>query len=441
MVRPYELILKKREGGELSTEEIRAWVRGVTDGSVSDAQSAALLMAILFRGMSDRETTDLTLAMAASGRQVDLSSVPGVKVDKHSSGGVGDKTTLVLAPLVAAAGAPVAKLSGRGLGHTGGTLDKLESIPGLRVELALGEFLELVREVGVAIGSAGADLAPADKKLYALRDATATVESVPLIAASIMSKKLAGGADALVLDVKVGNGAFLQEEEEAAALARTCLAVAHRAGRRATALLTSMDQPLGHAVGNALEVREAIETLKGGGPRDLRELVLALGVEMLQLAGVEPDGTAARLRLERLLASGEAADRFRRMVEAQGGDPRVLDDPDRLPRTPVRRPVTARRSGYVQAIATRELGLAAMALGAGRDRPGATIDLAAGLEVACKVGDAVEAGQPLAWIHAPSADRAEQLLDRVCDAFVMGESQPEPPPLVRRRLDAAAVSS
>ena len=395
MVRPYELILKKRTGHELTTDEIEQWIQGVTDGSFTDAQSAALLMAILFRGMSDRETAALTLAMARSGRQVDLSSLPGIKVDKHSSGGVGDKTTLVVAPLVAAAGAPVAKLSGRALGHTGGTLDKLESIPGLRVELSLSEFLDVVREVGVAVASAGVDLAPADKKLYALRDATATVDSVPLIAASIMSKKLAGGADAFVLDVKVGEGAFLTREEDALALARTCVAVAHEAGRQAVAYLTSMDQPLGVAVGNALEVREAIETLQGGGPADLRELVLVLGAEMVRLAGVEADEGKARSLLERLLDSGEAAARFQRMIAAQGGDPEVVENPDLLPRAEVRLPVEAPRAGYVQAIATRELGLASMALGAGRDRPGAPIDLAVGLEVVRKVGERVEAGGAL----------------------------------------------
>src|SRR5690554_493470 len=435
MVRPYELILKKRTGHELTTDEIEQWIQGVTDGSFTDAQSAALLMAILFRGMSDRETAALTLAMARSGRQVDLSSLPGIKVDKHSSGGVGDKTTLVVAPLVAAAGAPVAKLSGRALGHTGGTLDKLESIPGLRVELSLSEFLDVVREVGVAVASAGVDLAPADKKLYALRDATATVDSVPLIAASIMSKKLAGGADAFVLDVKVGEGAFLTREEDALALARTCVAVAHEAGRQAVAYLTSMDQPLGVAVGNALEVREAIETLQGGGPADLRELVLVLGAEMVRLAGVEADEGKARSLLERLLDSGEAAARFQRMIAAQGGDPEVVENPDLLPRAEVRLPVEAPRAGFVQTIATRELGLASMALGAGRDRPGAPVDLAVGLEVVRKVGDGVEEGEPLAWIHARSRDQAKAVRARVLGAFQLGDARREPPALVRQRVD------
>ncbi|BAS27550.1 thymidine phosphorylase [Limnochorda pilosa] len=438
-MRPYELILKKREGGELSEDEIAGWIRGVTDGSVSDAQSAALLMAILFRGMTESETTALTLAMANSGRQLDLSLLPGVKVDKHSSGGVGDKTTLILAPLAAAGGVTVAKLSGRALGHTGGTLDKLESIPGLRVEMDLAAFLDVVERVGVAVASAGVDLAPADKKLYALRDATATVESVPLITASIMSKKLAGGADALVLDVKVGNGAFLPDERQATELARTCVSVARRAGRKAVAYLTSMDQPLGRTVGNALEVREAIETLKGGGPRDLRELVLVLGAEMLRLGRVEEDPAAARAHLERLLASGEAAERFQRMIEAQGGDPRVVDDPRRLPQAEVRVPVEAPAFGFVGAIATRDLGLASMALGAGRDRPGAPVDLAVGLEVACAVGDAVEAGEPLAWIHAHTPDQAQAVRTRVRDAFRLSQERPAPPALVRGRLAEEAM--
>lgn len=433
-MRPYELILKKREGKELTPGEIREWIIGVTSGTFTDAQSAALLMAILFRGMTDRETTALTQAMAESGRQVDLSSLPGVKVDKHSSGGVGDKTTLVLAPLVAAAGATVAKLSGRALGHTGGTLDKLEAIPGIRVELSLPEFLDVVRRVGVAVASAGVDLAPADKKLYALRDATATVDAVPLIAASIMSKKLAGGADAFVLDVKTGDGAFLAKEEDALALARACVAIAHQAGRRAVAYLTNMDQPLGMAVGNALEVREAIETLKGGGPADLRELVLVLGVEMIRLAGVETDEERARALLERLLDSGEAAARFQKMIEAQHGDPAVVDNLDLLPRAEVRVPVEAPQRGFVQAIATRELGLASMALGAGRDRPGAPVDLAVGLEVVRKVGDPVEAGEPMAWIHARSRDQAEAVRARVLAAFRLGDAQIEPPSLVRRRV-------
>ncbi|HEY8531642.1 MAG TPA: thymidine phosphorylase [Limnochorda sp.] len=433
-MRPYELILKKREGHELTPDEIRAWIAGVTSGSFTDAQSAALLMAILFRGMTERETTALTQAMAESGRQVDLSSLPGVKVDKHSSGGVGDKTTLVLAPLVAAAGATVAKLSGRALGHTGGTLDKLESIPGIRVELSLPEFLDVVRRVGVAVASAGVDLAPADKKLYALRDATATVDAVPLIAASIMSKKLAGGADAFVLDIKVGDGAFLPEEEDALALARACVTIAHRAGRRAVAYLTNMDQPLGVAVGNALEVREAIETLKGGGPRDLRELVLVLGAEMVRLAGVESDEERARALLARLLDSGEAAARFQKMIEAQHGDPAVVDNPDLLPRAEVRVPVEAQERGFVQAIATRELGLASMALGAGRDRPGAPVDLAVGLEVVKKLGDLVEPGEPVAWIHARSREQAEAIRPRVLRAFRLGEARMTPPPLIRQRV-------
>lgn len=430
MYRVDDLIRKKRDGGSLDPEEIRWLIAGYTGGTIPDYQMSAWLMAVYFRGMTPAETAALTQAMVDSGRRVDLSAIPGVKVDKHSTGGVGDKTTLVLAPLVAAAGLKVAKLSGRGLGHTGGTLDKLESIPGFRVDLAPERFLQQVRDIGVAVAGQGPDLVPADGKLYALRDVTATVDSIPLIASSVMSKKIAGGADAMVLDVKVGRGAFMADLDAARRLARAMLEIARAHGRRAAAVLSSMDQPLGRAVGNALEVREALETLAGGGPPDLRALCLELGARLMVLAGAARDADAARPELERLLAGGAALAKFEAMVAAQGGDARVVADPGLLPAAPVIMPVTAPASGYVQGLDCLEVGRVALALGAGRAYKGQPVDPAVGVVLPRKVGDPVRAGDVVATVHARRREEAEAAAARLAAAYRIGPEPVPPPPLV-----------
>jgi pyrimidine-nucleoside phosphorylase len=427
-----DLIREKRDGQAHSDAAIQFLVRGATDGTIPDYQLAAWLMAVRLRGMTDAETTALTLAMAASGRQLDLSSIPGRKVDKHSTGGVGDKATLVVAPLVAAAGVPVAKLSGRALGHSGGTLDKLEAIPGFQVDLSIDHFIDQVRRIGIAIAGQTSDMVPADRALYALRDATATVDSVPLIASSVMSKKLAAGADAILLDVKCGRGAFIATVPEAEALAGTLVRIGTKAGRETVAYVTDMEQPLGRAVGNALEIKEAIETLAGRGPADLESLSLRLGAEMLRLAG-QP-----RTDLLRLLRDGSALRKLAQLIEAQDGDPGVTDDPRRLPAAPVQRPVTARVGGYVARADALEIALAGKALGAGRDRKDAKIDLAVGIVLAKKVGDPVAAGEVLAVIHARTTDDAANVTDRVAAAFTVA-SQARPRALLLRRVTASGV--
>lgn len=438
-MRVYDLILKKRAGGALSSDEIRAFVKAVAAGSVGDDQIAALLMAIWYQGMDGRETADLTLAMAQSGDQIDLSPLPGIKVDKHSTGGVGDKTTLVLAPLVASAGVPVAKLSGRGLGHTGGTIDKLEAIPGFSAALSLDAFIAQVHRVGLAVAGQTANLVPADKKLYAVRDVTATVDSIPLIAASVMSKKIAGGADAIVLDVKAGSGAFMTRANEARRLARTMVDIGERLGRRTVAYITDMDQPLGRAVGNALEVREAIATLRGEGPEDLQELCLTLGAEMVALTGVlAGDRQACRRLLAGNLRNGTALEKFRQFIAAQGGDPAVVLNPDLLPAAPVVIDVPSRRAGYVQRIDALEVGLTAMALGAGRAAQDDVIDPAVGVVLAAKVGDRVEVGQPLAEIHARTGNAADAAARRLAAAFIIGPEPPAARPLILDRIAAEA---
>jgi len=415
MLDPVALIRRKRDGERLPAAEIAAFIQAYMRGDVADEQAAALCMAVFFRGMDDGETAALTDAMIASGERVDLSAIPGTKVDKHSTGGVGDKTSLVLIPLLAAAGFPVAKLSGRGLGHTGGTLDKLESIPGMRVDLDRARFLDQVQRIGLAIAGQGPDLVPADGRLYALRDVTATIES--LIAASIMSKKIAGGADTVVLDVKVGSGAFMKEAALARDLARRMLAIGRAAGRRTVALLSDMSQPLGFAVGNAVEVAEAAATLRGRGPADLVELCLALG----ERAGAE------RARLERLLADGSAFAKLGAMVEAQGGDPRALEVPERLPQAPCRTDVAAPASGYVTQVDALAVGRAVAELGAGRRHKGDAVDPAVGVILRKKVGDAVRAGESLATVLArrEGAGAGELLA-----AYRIGAAPAAPRPLI-----------
>jgi pyrimidine-nucleoside phosphorylase len=414
-MRLYDLIMKKRNGGTLSTEEIHQVIGGYTSGAVPDYQMAALLMAIYFRGMNRRETLDLTHALMTSGEILDLSEVPGPKIDKHSTGGVGDKISLVAAPLAAAAGITVPMLSGRGLGHTGGTLDKLEAIPGFRTALRREEFLAGVGEIGIAIMGQADYITPADGMLYALRDVTATVDCIPLIAASIMSKKLAEGIDGLVLDVKVGSGAFMKSIEEARELAHTMVAIGSGLGREVIALITEMDQPLGHAVGNALEVREAVEILSGGGPADVRELSIRIAGEMLLMAGLSPTLADAEVRLADLIADGVGLAKFRELIARQGGDPSVAEAPVRLPVGRLRREIPAAHAGFVEGIATDDIGIAAILLGAGRERKEDRVAPGAGLLLHKKRGDAVGAGETLATLFTndahcfPGAERRVRL--------------------------------
>ena len=429
-MRAYELIQKKRDGGELTAGEISAILAGYVAGEIPDYQMSAFLMAVYFRGMSSRETADFTLAMVRSGETLDLGAIRGIKVDKHSTGGVGDKTSLVLIPLVAAAGAPVAKMSGRGLGHTGGTIDKLESIPGFRTQLDTRAFIDQVNRVGCAIVVTTNELVPADKKLYALRDVTATVDSLPLIASSVMSKKIAGGSDAIVLDVKTGSGAFMKTLDGARELAQAMVGIGAQVGRRTTALITDMDQPLGRAVGNALEVAEAIETLRGDGPMDLRELCLELGAQMVTLAGVARSAGEGKDLLMKILDDGSALAKFAQLVDAQGGDRRVVDDSRRLPAAPVRIAVEAPSSGVVAAVDAQAVGLAAMGLGAGRATKDDRIDPAVGVVLVRKVGDPVRDGEPLADVHAPDRARAAEAGRRIQAAYRIAARAPAPRPLI-----------
>lgn len=423
-MRMVDMIAKKRDGGELTTDEIRFLVEGYTTGSIPDYQMSAWAMAVLFRGMTARETGDLTLAMAGSGEQLDLSSLPGIKVDKHSTGGVGDKTTLVVAPLVAAAGIPVAKMSGRGLGYSGGTIDKLESFSGFQVERTRDQFLQQVREIGVSVIGQSGNLTPADKKLYALRDVTATVEAVPLIASSIMSKKIAAGADAILLDVKVGKGAFMKNLEQAEILARAMVDIGRQVGRKTVAVISDMNQPLGFAVGNALEVKEAIETLAGRGPRDLTELVLSIGARMLVLGGLVASVEDGRGKLEKIMATGEAVDKLAEMVEAQGGDKAEVYHPEKLPQARILHAITAPQDGYVTAIDAEAVGHASVVLGAGRLTKEMPIDLAVGFVLHKKRGDLVRAGEPLLTVHANQETLLKSALEELEGAFQIAEQPP-----------------
>ena len=427
MIRAVELIQRKRDGEELDGGEIAELVLGYARGEVPDYQLAAFCMAVYFHGLSSAETFALTDAMVRSGETIDLHGALGRRVvDKHSTGGVGDKTTLAVGPIVAACGVPFGKMSGRGLGHTGGTLDKLESIPGFRVELSTEEFVAQVRDVGLAIVGQTADLVPADKKLYALRDVTATVENVSLIAASIMSKKIAAGADAIVLDVKVGDGAFMKTLADAQVLAETMLALGERAGRRVVCLLTDMDQPLGRAVGNALEVREARACICGEGPSDLAELVLDASAHLLALSDLDVDRNEARRLAEQAVADGSALAAYERWVRAQGGDP----DEGALPRAPVVREVVAPRAGFVRQLAALPVGVAALHLGAGRGEKDAPIDHTVGVVCLKKRGDAVAEGEPLAELHARGEREAGDAATRVLAAYELGDEPPRPRPIV-----------
>ncbi len=431
-MRAVYIIEKKRDGAALTREEIQWMVQGFTSGDVPDYQMAAFLMAVYLRGMSRQETVDLTLAMAASGETLDLSDISDYWVDKHSSGGVGDKTSLVVLPLVASCGVPVAKMSGRGLGFSGGTLDKLEAIRGFQVDLSAERFRQLARDKGLVLAGQSVALAPADGKMYALRDVTGTVPSLPLIASSIMSKKIAAGANGIVLDVKVGRGAFMADEAAGRALAQTMVEIGRDAGRDVIAIISDMNQPLGEAVGNALEVAEAIRTLQGEGAADLREHCLAIAGYMLRLAGQGKrwtDETAVRQELEERLSDGSAFEKFRQMIIAQGGDVSMVDDPALLPQASIRVDFNAPQSGYLSAIAADQIAWAAFELGAGREKKGDPIDVAVGLEVPVKVGDPVEQGKPLAHIYANDEAKVAACRARLENAFSYSDTPAEPLPL------------
>jgi pyrimidine-nucleoside phosphorylase len=440
-MRAVDIIRKKRDGQALSPDEIALMVQGISTREVPEYQWSALLMAIVWRGMTAAETAALTDCMIRSGKVVDLARIPGRKVDKHSTGGVGDKTSLVLAPIAAAAGVPVPMVSGRGLGHTGGTLDKLESIPGFRVDLDLTRYQEVLAECGLVMIGQTAEIAPADKFLYALRDATATVESIPLIAASIMSKKLAEGIDGLVLDVKTGNGAFMERLEDARALAEAMCAIGRGLGKQMVALITRMDQPLGCAVGNAVEVAESLACLRGEGPDDLVSLSIELAAEMVVMAGQADSLDQARAICRRTIIDGSALGRFRRLVRAQGGDPRAVDDPSLLPSPARKVMLPAEDAGIVQSLAARPIGHATMLLGAGRARMESPVDHAVGVILHKKIGDAAETGEPLCTLLVNDESRLEEAMTLIRGAYSFAPSPLIAPPLVIERIGPAPAES
>ena len=429
-MRVVDLIEKKQAGLALSQEEINFLIAGYTDGTIPDYQMSALAMAIYFQGMTEEEASYLTMAMVKSGDEIDLSAIHGVKVDKHSTGGVGDTTTLVLAPLVAACGVPVAKMSGRGLGHTGGTTDKLEAIPGFSVTLLPQDFIDHVNRYKIAVVGQSGNLTPADKKLYALRDVTGTVQSIPLIASSIMSKKIAAGADAIVLDVKTGEGAFMKTLADAEALAHTMVKIGHQVGRKTLAVISDMSQPLGYMIGNALEVKEAIQTLQGQGPEDLTELCLVLGGQMLLAANRVASLEEGKVLLQEQIDSGRALEVFKTFLANQGGDTRIVDNPDLLPQARYQIPLLAQSSGVVSQWVADEVGVAAMMLGAGRETKEDIIDPAVGIELCAKVGDPIQEGQPLAILHSNREDVSE-VLARLSAAISIADSA-QVPELIRK---------
>jgi pyrimidine-nucleoside phosphorylase len=428
-----DLIEKKREGKELTTEEIKFIINGYTDGSIPDYQVSALTMAIFFKDMSERERADLTMAMVESGDQIDLSAIEGIKVDKHSTGGVGDTTTLVLGPLVASVGVPVAKMSGRGLGHTGGTIDKLEAVEGFHVEIENDEFIQLVNKNKLAVIGQSGNLTPADKKLYSLRDVTATVNSIPLIASSIMSKKIAAGADAIVLDVKTGAGAFMKTLEDSKNLAKAMVNIGNNVGRKTMAVISDMSQPLGFAIGNALEVKEAIDTLKGEGPEDLTELCLTLGSHMVYLAEKASSLTEARELLKKAIDDGSALDNFKVFLESQGGDASVVDNPTKLPQAQYKIELEAKEDGYVSEIIADSVGTAAMWLGAGRATKDSVIDLAVGLELRKKIGDEVKAGESLVTIYSNQED-IENVRNKLYESIKLSSQKVDAPTLIHTEI-------
>lgn len=433
-MRMYDIIHKKREGGELTREELRFFVLGFTRGEIPDYQASALLMAIFFRGMTRRETGDMTLEMAGSGDRVDLSTLPGVKVDKHSTGGVGDKTSLIIGPIAAACGVTIAKMSGRGLGHTGGTVDKLESIPGLRTDIPRQEFFDIVKRTGLSIIGQSGNLCPADKKLYALRDVTATVESLPLIASSIMSKKIAAGADAILLDVKVGSGAFMKTLEDSRALAREMVRIGQQVGRQTVALITDMDMPLGRKIGNALEVQEAVEVLSGKGDHRLRSLCLELSANMVYLGRQAETMEGARTKAVEAVRSGGALEKLRQMAEAQGGDGSYITNPEEFTISPACVEIAAPQAGYITRLDAEGCGLAAVELGAGRETKESPIDFGAGIVLMKNKGDRVEKGQPIARLYAQSEALCRRGEERFFQALEVGPQAPQTGPMLLDRV-------
>ena len=434
-MRMYDLILKKKQGGELTKEEIDWMIQGYTKGDIPDYQMSAMTMAICFNGMNDRETGDLTLSMRDSGDTVDLSSIDGVKVDKHSTGGVGDKTSIALLPLVSSLGVKLAKMSGRGLGHTGGTIDKLESIPGFKTEISMDAFISQVNNIGMAIMGQTADLAPADKKLYALRDVTATVDQMSLIASSIMSKKLAAGADAIVLDVKCGSGAFMKELDDAKALAGAMVRIGRHAGKNCRAVITNMDEPLGRAVGNAIEVREAIDTLKGKGPEDFTKLVLTLGSRMVVCAGLAKDTAEAEEKLKKAIDDGSALEQLKRFITAQGGDASCVDDPGILKTAEGVLELKAQADGYVQHIDCDEVGMCSLVLGGGREKKSDVIDPEVGIYLNKKVGDSIRKDETLAVLYYNDKEKGLAALERLKAAYHTGAERVSPRELIIGEVD------
>lgn len=445
-MRAYDIIMKKRDGYELNQQEVKHLILGYSQGHIPDYQMAAFNMAVYFQGLTKKETLYLTMGMLESGDRVSLTDIPGIKVDKHSTGGVGDTTTLVLAPLVAAAGVPVAKMSGRGLGHTGGTLDKFESIPDFTTDLTIDQMIEAVKKTGVAVVGQTGNLVPADKKLYALRDVTATVESLPLIASSIMSKKLASGADALVLDVKTGDGAFLKQLEQAIALAKAMVEIGEGASRRTVALVTNMDQPLGKAVGNALEIEEAILTLKGEGPKDLEQLCLELGANMLYLAKAVEDPLQGKEKLKQIISSGAALNKLQELIISQKGNGQVVEDLSLLPQATKKVPIRATQKGYVHKIKAETIGLSAMMLGAGRETLDSAVDLAVGITLEKKIGHQVSVGDVLAYLHVneineKDKERTLAVAEKVLTAYTIGLESVEEPKLIYSYIDKDGIKT
>ena len=434
-----DLIIKKRNGLKLNQKEIDYAIKEFDEGIIPDYQMSAMLMAIYFQGMDINEIKYLTMAMVNSGKTIDLSSIPGIKVDKHSTGGVGDTTTLALAPMVAAAGVPVAKMSGRGLGHTGGTIDKLESIEGFKTELSLSKFIDIVKKVGGSIISPTSDLAPADKKLYALRDVTGTIDSIPLIVSSIMSKKLAAGADAIVLDVTTGSGAFMREYKDALKLGKIMVDIGLELGKETVAVVSNMDEPLGFAIGNSLEIKEAIEVLKNRGPEDLRDLCLVLGAHMLKLGGATRNHEEGKKRLEKILKEGTAFDKFKEMVTAQGGNPEIIDNPELLPLAKHCTKIKADLSGYIQKIDSRLIGESAMLLGAGREKKESEIDLSVGIILKKKVGNKVNNNEDLAEVYYNDSEKLKEAKGKLLSSFVIGKKKPQKLPLILATINKDGV--